>query len=263
MYIPPAMDLSKSILENQILFERTMAQDLRLKKGSKALDIGCGRGRIASHMASHTGAHVTGINIDKDQLESAKQFALRKGMLDQCHFQYGNMNELPFPFADGSLDAVYDVQVFSYSKNLDQMFQEIHRVLKVGGRVACLEWVILDAYDATNPEHRSLMSLVKAVVGAIGNPSIQQYTEALKKAGFKIIRNENLSIDGLQSPLIEQADKFYKGLGRLLQGLVRCKILPAHFNTLFERLSRGGKEFVQADRMRLVTTSHYIVAEKS
>jgi sterol 24-C-methyltransferase len=38
--------------------------------------------------------------------------------------------------------------------------------------------------------------------------------------------------------------------------------LPLHFNTLFERLSRGGQAFIEADRMRLVTTSYYIVAQK-
>ncbi|HNA62175.1 MAG TPA: class I SAM-dependent methyltransferase [Rhabdochlamydiaceae bacterium] len=60
MYIPPLMDLSKGILANQTLFERKMAKDLGLHKGSRVLDIGCGRGRIANHIASITGAHVTG-----------------------------------------------------------------------------------------------------------------------------------------------------------------------------------------------------------
>ena len=262
MYIPPAMDLSKSIIGNQVLFEKKMARDLGLKKGSRVLDIGCGRGRVASHMARETGAHVTGINIDTDQLESAKQFALRNGLSDQCQFQYGSMNVYPFPFKDGSLDAVYQIQVFSYCKSLEQMFREIHRMLKVGGRVAGLDWVLLDLYDPKNPHHSALMKQVKAVIGAVGNPTIGQYTEAMKKAGFKILLNENASIDGLQAPLIEQADKFYTRLGKLLNFLVRIKILPAHFHTLFERLSRGGQQFVEVDRMRLASTSHYFLAEK-
>lgn len=262
MYIPPALDLSKSIIENQTLYERKVAKDLRLTKGSRVLDIGCGRGRIASQMAAYTGAHVTGINIDTDQLESAKQYAARQGLSNQCHFQFGNMNTHPYPFADNSLDGVYDVQVFSYASNLEEMFKDIHRMLKVGGRVAILEWVILDNYDGKNPEHKALMSEVKAVVGAIGNPTIKQYVDAIQKAGLKIITNENISIDGLQSPLISQADKFYTRLGKMLNFLVKCKILPKHFKTLFERLSRGGQEFVEADKRRLVSTSHYILAEK-
>jgi sterol 24-C-methyltransferase len=213
-------------------------------------------------MATYTGTKVTGFNIDEGQLESAKQFAQRKGMSDQCQFQVGNVNTLPFPFKEGSFDAVYQIQVLSYCKNLEQTFREIHRVLKPGGRVAGLDWVVLDAYDPKNAQHSAMMSQVKAVIGAVGNPTVGQYADAMRKAGFKILVNENASIDGLQAPLIEQADKFYTRLGKLLKALCRCKILPAHFHTLFERLSRGGQEFVQADRMRLVSTSHYFLAEK-
>jgi sterol 24-C-methyltransferase len=262
MYIPPAMDLSKSIIENQNLYERRVARDIGLKSDSRVLDIGCGRGRVANHMATHSGAHVTGINIDEDQLESARQYAQRKGMGHQCHFQTANLNTIPFPFEDGSFDAAYEIQALSYCKDLEKTFGEIHRLLKPGGRIACLDWVVLDAYDPKNGEHAAMMKEVKAVIGAVGNPTIAQYTEALKKAGFKILANENGSIDGLQAPLIEQADKFYTRLGKLLKMLCKCKILPAHFHTLFERLSRGGQDFVKADRMRLVSTSHYLLAEK-
>jgi sterol 24-C-methyltransferase len=262
MYIPAAMDLSKSIIENQNLFERKMARDLGLKQGNHALEMGCGKGRVANHMATYTGAQVTGFNIDEGQLESARQFTQRKGMTDQCHFQVGNVNTLPFPFQDESFDAAYEIQVLSYCKNLEETFREIHRVLKPGGRIACLDWVVLDAYDPKNAQHSAMMKEVKAVIGAVGNPTIPQYTAALKKAGFTIIANENASIDGLQAPLIEQADKFYTRLGVLLKALCKCKILPAHFHTLFERLSRGGQDFVKADRMRLVSTSYYLLAEK-
>lgn len=262
MYIPPAIDLTKSIIENQNLFERKMANDLGIKKGQKVLDVGCGRGRIANHMASLSKAHVTGINIDADQLESAKKFAKTKGMTRQCSFKFGDINSLPFDFEEASFDAIYEVQVFSLSKNLEKLFKELHRLLKPGGKFACLEWVILDHYDPKNPEHLALMKQVKPVIGAIGNPTVGHYVEALKKAGFKIVINENASIDGLQAPLIENADHFYTRLGKIIHFLVRCKILPVHFNTLFERLSRGGKAFVEADRKRLVTTTHYIVAQK-
>jgi sterol 24-C-methyltransferase len=262
MYIPPAIDLSKSIIANQVLFERRMSRDLGIQQGSQVLDIGCGRGRVANHIASSTGAHVTGINIDADQLASAKQFALGTGLADRCKFQFGDVNKPPFPFADNSLDAVYEIQVFSLSKNLTELFRDIHRMLKPGGKFGCLEWVILKQYDEKNPHHIHLMKQVKPVIGAIGNPTIEQYIQALKKAGFEILRNENASLNGLQAPLIENADRFYTRLGRILDLLVRCKILPVHFNTLFERLSRGGQAFVEADRLRLVTTRHYIVAQK-
>lgn len=262
MYIPPLMDLSKGIIANQVLFERKMAKDLGLKKGSRALDIGCGRGRIASHIASVTGAHVTGINIDTNQLESAKRFAKGKNLTKQCEFKLGDLNELPLPFADNSLDGVYQVQVFSYSKNLEKLFADIYRVLKPGGRVACLDWFRLNSYDSKNPEHADLMRRIKPLIGAIGTPAIEDFTKAMEKAGFKILINENASIDGLQAPLIENADTLFTWANRLVNGLVKIKVLPRHFQKLFDRLTQDGEAFVEADRKRLVTTSHYIVGEK-
>lgn len=262
MYIPPAIDLSKSIISNQTLFERRMAKDLGMKKGDKVLDIGCGRGRIASHMASHTGAHVTGVNIDHTQLASAKRFAAGKGLTKQTHFQEWDLNEFPFPFADNHFDAIYEVQVFSLSKNRERLFREIHRMLKPGAKFGCLEWMLLDSYNRKDPHHGHLMRQIKPLIGAIGDPTVERYEKELKAAGFSVKISGNASLDGLQAPLIENADKFYTRLAKVLDKLVRWRVLPPHFNTLFERLSRGGQAFIEADRMKLVTTSYYIVAQK-
>jgi sterol 24-C-methyltransferase len=262
MYIPPAIDLSANLLVNQDLFEQRMAKDLKLQPGQKALDIGCGRGRIANHIARLTGAQIIGMNIDDSQLESARRFSRAKGMSEQCIFQKGDLNDIPFSFEDASFDAIYHVQVFSLCKDLLKLFKDMHRMLKPGGRFACLDWVHLDKYDANNPEHAELMRRIKPLIGAIGTPSIQKYTGLLEEAGFKILVNENASIDGLQAPLIENADKFFTRMTRLVKFFVKLKVLPKHFNALFDRLTKDGQAFVQADRMRLVTTSHYIVAEK-
>lgn len=262
MYIPPAMDLSASIIANQTLFEKKMSRDLALAKGSRVLDIGCGRGRVASHVAKLTGAQVTGINIDPDQLESARRFAMGNGLETQCQFKIGDLNEIPFPFGDNSLDAIYQIQVFSLSKNLEKLFRELYRMLKPGGKLACLDWVRLAKYDEQNPHHSSLMKRIKPLIGAIGTPSAEEYVAFLKKAGFDVLISENASIDGLQAPLIENADRFFTRVTRLTNLLVRWKVFPAHFRALFDRLTKDGEAFIEADRLRLVTTSYYIVAQK-
>jgi sterol 24-C-methyltransferase len=262
MYIPPIMDLSKGIIANQKLFEQKMAKDLGIKKGDRVLDIGCGRGRIANHVATITGAHVTGMNIDTDQLECARRFAKGKSMSSQCEFIQGDLNELPLPFPDASMNAVYQVQVFCYSKDLEKLFADIYRVLKPGGRVSSLDWFRLDKYDPKNPEHEDLMRRIKPLIGAIGTPSIADFTNAMEKAGFKIIVNQNASIDGIQAPLIENADKLFTWATRIINSMVKCRVLPGHFKKLFDRLTKDGQAFVEADRKGLVTTCHHIVGEK-
>jgi len=260
MYIPPAIDLSKSITANQKLLEQRIAKDLRLKKGDKVLDIGCGRGRIAGHIASISGAHVTGMNIDTVQLESAVRFAKAKGL--PCQFQVGDLNDLPLPFADSSLDGIYEVQVFTYSKDLLKLFKELHRVLKPGARFACLDWFSLDNYDPKNEHHADLMRKVKPLIGAIGTRSTKKFVDLLKKAGFEIIADENPSVDGLQAPLIDNADKFFTRVTKMIKFLVKIKVLPGHFIPLFDRMTQDGQAFVEADRLRIMTSCHYVVGQK-
>ena len=263
MYIPAAMDLSKSFTENQKLYERKMCRDLGIGKGSKVLDIGCGRGRIASHVATFTNAHVTGMNIDTNQIESANQYILGKGLTDRCQFRIADLNDLPLPFPDNSFDAVYEVGVFTYSKDLKKLFQEIRRILKPGGKFAALDWIRLPNFDPSNPHHADLMRRIKPLVGAIGTPSMEEFAGSLEEAGFNLLANENASIDGLQAPLIENADQFFSRVTKGVELLVRYKVLPAHFKTLFDRMTKDGEAFVEADRLRLVTSSHYVLGQKT
>ena len=262
MYIPPAIDLSVGIIDNQTLFERIMAKNLKIEKGSKVLDIGCGRGRVASHIATLTGADVTGLNLDPTQLASARKFTEANGLTKQCQFIQADVNDLPLPFKDHSFDAVYHVQVFSIVKDLRKLFKEIHRILKPGGRISCLDWMSLKDYDPSNAHHATLMKKIKPLIGAIGTISADTYAQVMREAGFEIVIDEEPSIDGLQAPLIEKADKFYTRAGSIIEWLVRLKMMPAHFNVLFRRLSQDGEALIEANRMRLVTTTYYIVGQK-
>ncbi len=267
MYIPPAMDLTKSIPENQTLFEQQMARDLELNNASRVLDIGCGRGRIACGMATYSGASVTGINLDPGQVASGNEYARRQGLAGHglaktCQFQIHDMNDLPFPFADASFDAVYHVQAFSYAKDFEKLFREIFRLLKPGAKFACLDWVTLDNYDPANPHHLELMRRIKPLIGAIGTPTVDQYVSPMRQAGFEIHESKNASINGLQAPLIETAERFYKRASKLIELSVKCKVLPRHFKALFDRLTKDGDALIEADRAGLSTTSYYIVARK-
>ncbi|KAK5630051.1 hypothetical protein RRF57_005766 [Xylaria bambusicola] len=64
MYIPPLMDKKASVRDNQLLCEESIAREIGLKPGMKVLDLGCGRGRVAAHMTSFSGARVTGLNSE-------------------------------------------------------------------------------------------------------------------------------------------------------------------------------------------------------
>jgi sterol 24-C-methyltransferase len=260
MYIPPVMDLKQSLTQNQVLFERKMCADLAIKKTDKVLDIGCGRGRVANHVHELTGAKVYGFNIDPTQLNFAKLYTDSRG--NDCHFQRWDINSLPFPYEDNFFDAIYHIQVFSLSQDLNLLFKEINRILKPGGRLSCLDWVVLDKYDKNNKEHVSLMKRVKPLIGAIGCPHNKEYAAAMENAGFELIIDANASVGGLQYQLIDNADSFYANVEKWIKFLCKYKIFPAYFERLFNRFTLDGQAFVEMDKKELCTSCYHFVGKK-
>ena len=240
MYIPAVMDVTKGIFENQILFENKMSRDLDLKPGDKVLDIGCGRGRVAAHIASSTHANLTGFNIDDVQLDSAKQFAQMNGLSDSCRFLKSNLNS-PFPFANESFHALYQIQALTYTKDKNAQ---------------------LDNFDPNIEHHRRLLKRVKPLIGAVDTPTPHEIKSKLEAAGFEVLLSEDISVGGHQSALISKADTFYNRIRKIIDMFVSVRLLPAHFSLLFDRLTLYGDSFIEADRLRLFTTSFQTIAQK-
>jgi len=261
MYIPPLMDKRASVLENQLLYERAIAQAIGLKAGDSVLDLGCGRGRVAAHMATAiSGAKVTGINIDPNQIGQARKFSAERMLPNE--FVVQDFNQLPLPFKDGQFDAFYQIQALSLCKDLPALFKEIYRVVKPGARISLLDWVSLPAYDPTNEEHVELMRRVKPLIGAVGTPTPASLEQAVESAGFVVVKSENASKGGLQAPLIDKVDIYFRSVRQMILALVKLRCLPPHFETLMDRLCLDGQAFVKMDNMRLITTSYWVVAEK-
>jgi sterol 24-C-methyltransferase len=260
MYIPPLISKKATVLENQLLYEESIARDIGIKPGDKVLDLGCGRGRVAAHIAQFSAAQVTGLNIDPNQIGQAKTFNQERGL--QNTFVLQDFNNLPLPFADETFDAFYQIQALSLCKDLPALFNEIYRVLKPGARISLLDWASLPAYDPQNPEHAELMRRVKPLIGAVGTPTPKSFEKALTESGFAVLRSDNASIDGLQAPLIETVDLYFRTVRHIILGLVKVRILPQHFKTLINRLCLDGEAFVKMDTQRLATTSYRIIAQK-
>ena len=260
MYIPPVMDLHANLIVNQSLYEESIAQELQLPASPRVLDLGCGRGRVAAHMTLLTGAKVTGLNIDYDQIDSAKAYNKEKKFSN--NFIRADFNDLPLPLPDNEFDGFYQIQAFSLCKDIPKLCQELYRVLKPGAKLSLLDWAQLDAYNSENEHHRDLMRKIKPLIGAVGTPTPKSLAHDLEFAGFKVLRTNNASIDGLQSPLIEKADGYFRTARFALLGLVRAHMLPQHFKILFNRFTQDCDAFVEADRARLITTSYHWLAEK-
>jgi SAM-dependent methyltransferase len=114
---------------------------LRLARGERLLDLGCGAGRHAFE-AMRRGAHV--VAIDSDAAEVKDVAAMVAGMEadDQATHSSGGEGEavvgdaLVLPFADGAFDRVIAAEVLEHIGSDRGAIAELARVLRPGGTMA-------------------------------------------------------------------------------------------------------------------------------
>jgi sterol 24-C-methyltransferase len=259
MYIPPTMDASRSVLQNQLMYEKTLIDQLRVGKGDRVLEVGCGAGRIAAHVVESTGAALAGINIDPTQVASANVFATQRSI--DAKFYTADMND-SFPFEDATFDAVYGVQPFTYARDLESVFSEIYRVLKPGGRLVILDCVLLDGFDKSNLKHLQMLQNTRELIGLGGFWHYFYWTTALTNVGFKIVHSQNKSFNDEQYVLIEKENRYFERLRKLVKFLTTIRVLSSHMDILLERFHKHGKTFIEMDKQHLITTSWEFSAVK-
>jgi len=265
MYIPPHVDKSKGVFDNQLIFEKgfidqLMSGPLNITEDSKILEVGCGRGRITYHAQQQTGAHVTGLNIEPDQLKAARAFAEQQGLLGKrLDFIEGNYND-DMPFPDNTFEAFYAVQPLTYSQDLYKNFREFARVMKPGARLSILDGAMRDGFDPTQERHRRLLLETREVTGLGGFWHTAYWRDAIEKAGMEVIFEE--VVGDLQAPLIEEERWLFEGLEVFVDYLCKFRILPEHFIRLMRRFTSHGESFIVMDRERMFTTAYQVVAQK-
>ncbi len=253
MYMPPVMDPDRSVLQNQILFERIVAADLRLEPGQKVLDLGCGCGAIAEHIAALTGAVPYGINLDASQIAKAH----RNPNLPAANFTVGDFNR-PLEFDDASFDAVYAIQPMTYVSDHAFTFAEVMRVLKPGGRFVIDDVAALDAYDRNDERHRTLVQHTRELTVFGGFWHYRYWEDAYRDAGFELISSVGRSAVEMikkEVALFDRYEAIYKALARL-------RIIPPKTQALLGRMNKNSHSYIEAEEAGLLTLNWNCVGQK-
>jgi ubiquinone/menaquinone biosynthesis C-methylase UbiE len=110
----------------------------RFTPGMTVLDAGCGSGRNLAYLMQ-SGYQVFGVDRSGEAIEQARQQAAALAPeLPEANFQECAIERMPFP--DGEFDVVISSAVLHFAtdeQHLDQMLQELWRVLKPGGLMFC------------------------------------------------------------------------------------------------------------------------------
>jgi arsenite methyltransferase len=149
-----------------------------LQTGEVVLDLGAGGGFdvfIASRKVGPTGRGI-GVDMTPEMLSKARKnlaaYHERAG-LDNVEFRLGEIEHLPV--ADASIDVVISNCVINLSPDKPQVWREIARVLKPGGRVAVSDLALLQ------PLPPAILQMVEALVGCVAGAVLVSETERMAK----------------------------------------------------------------------------------
>jgi SAM-dependent methyltransferase len=113
----------------------SVAESLTPHPGERALDLGCGTGRVAELMAP-SGATVIGIDLAPGLIETAKERAAERGL--DIDYRVGDCEQLEDP--DASYDAVGSSVGIMFAPDHAAAASELARITKPGGRIALANW---------------------------------------------------------------------------------------------------------------------------
>jgi len=114
--------------------DQWMLELLKLQKGMKILDVGCGAGKQCLSFYNHLNgnADITGGDVNAELLSQARQEIAKRGAAIKVIDL--NFNE-HFPLDDNIFDLASCCFAIYYAENMPFTISEMHRVLKPGGRL--------------------------------------------------------------------------------------------------------------------------------
>jgi arsenite methyltransferase len=150
-----------------------------LRPGEVVLDLGAGGGFdvfIAGRKVGATGRAI-GVDMTAEMLAKARRNAAlyrENDGLDNVEFRLGEIEHLPV--ADASVDVVISNCVINLSPDKPQVWREMARVLKPGGRVAVSDLALL------KPLPVAVREMVEALIGCVAGAVLVSETEQMARA---------------------------------------------------------------------------------
>jgi len=191
----------------------TLPEDLiervKVQPREHVLDIACGTGIVSRYAALRVGSlgRVTGVELNPAMIDVARKAA---AYIDQIDFLVGSALELPV--ADAHFDVALCQQAIMFFPDRERAIQEMHRVLKPGGRVGLNvfrtpEFVPSFAYLIQALEKHASPTAAEFMRVPFVMESVAQMRSLFEQAGFMDIE-VIIRIDTLRYPSLKHLVRY-------------------------------------------------------
>jgi len=150
-------------------------------EGEVCVDLGSGRGTDALRLAEEVGksGKVFGLDLSDGMIDKAAKTAERLGV-ENVNFLKADLENMPLE--SESADLVISNCVINHAENKQNVWNEVFRILKKGGR-----FVVSDIYSS-KPVPEEYQKDPEAVAECwAGSVTRETYLDQLEKAGFKSV----------------------------------------------------------------------------
>ena len=265
---------SESFESSLIRHEHGLAMHLDLRKGHKAVDLGCGVSGPLRNIVRFTQADVTGLTITKYQVGVGNRKIKEAGLAHLARVVHGNYHEQPF--ADNTFDRGYDFEASLHSDNLPQYYREVFRTLKPGGRFAGFAYIWAANFDPdNNATHKEIRDDYRIGNGCSRLYKWPEWEAAILASGLTLEYHTDLAgttdvnwYAQLQPSYGTLSGFAATPLGMGVTSLLtlwmeRLRLAPKGTHEAHELLVRGGRSLKVGGEMGLVTPMHlYVVTKK-
>ena len=185
-----------------------------IKKGDVVLDLGSGAGKDVFLAAQKVGdeGRAIGVDMTPEMIALARKNAVRffetTGLVN-VEFREGHIEDLPVE--EASVDLVISNCVINLSPDKPQVFREVYRVLKPGGRMIVSDIVLNRSLPQQFKDDADLYAA--CIAGALLR---EEYVAAIRDAGFAKV--EILS-DHTYQASNAGSDPVTEGVGDMLTGV--------------------------------------------
>jgi len=157
---------------------------LGLGPGMTLLDVACGSGGPALHMAESTRCSVVGIDLHEAGIAQAQRQAAERGLNERARFRVADASGR-LPFEDASFDAVTCFDAINHLPDREAVLREWKRVVRPGGRV-----LFTDPITVTGPITDAEMR-VRTSIGFFLLVPPGYDGALLRRCGFEVEREED------------------------------------------------------------------------
>jgi ubiquinone/menaquinone biosynthesis C-methylase UbiE len=158
---------------------------LELAPQLHVLEVASGSGGPALYLARKHGCRITGIDVNEEGLNTARQ-AASAAKIANADFRPADADQR-LPFDDEIFDAIVCIDSMNHFRDRLGVLREWHRVLKAGRRIVFTDPVVVTG-PVTNEELAA-----RSNIGFFLFVPLEVTERLVKEAGFRLLRREDVT----------------------------------------------------------------------